>query len=277
MVKSTVKKVFSSVGLFDLLRYSFLYEIFLRVFRPAQIRGRESEGTFYRQTLGVLPAAAIIFDVGANKGFKAEVFARLAKTVVCVEPDRSNVQVLRAKFRSNPTVTVVDAAVGTEEGELMFNVIDAGSAYNTLSTKWVESLGHSEAGRPALTLSAQYPVKVVTLDSLIARFGTPHYIKIDVEGFELEVIRGLSRPVPYLSFELNLPDFRVEGLQIVERLSTIMPAARFNYCAEAAPDAFSTTQHLHGAEWMDAAAMSAMISATSEPYLEVYMRDGVAR
>ena len=274
MVKDTVKKLLTGVGAFDVLRYSFVYEAFLTVFRPAQVRARKAEVAFYRRAIGPLPADAVIFDVGGNRGFKSEVFVQLAARVVCVEPDRSNVEILRKKFRTTPAVTIVDAAVGAEAGELMFNVIEAGSAYNTLSTKWVESLGQADgAVRPALTLSEQYPVRVVTLDALIARHGAPHYVKIDVEGFELEVIRGLSTAVPYLSFELNLPDFRTEGLMIAERLATIMPGVRFNYCAEPAAEAFSSEQALHSADWLDLDAFGALLSSTTEPYLEVYAHD----
>ncbi len=276
MVKSTVKKLLNAVGLFDLFRYSFVYELFLRVFRPAQIRGRLSEIAFYQRSIGPIPESALIFDVGANRGFKSEVFMRLASKVIAVEPDRSNVEILRKKFRGNPSVVIADAAVGAELGELMFNVIDPGSAYNTLSTKWIESLEHADGGRPALKFTAQYPVKVVTLDVLIAQHGTPHYIKIDVEGFELEVIRGLSKRVPFISFELNLPDFRAEGLEIVQRLSTVMPNVLFNYCAEPAPDAFSTEQELKSAKWMSPVDFSALLSKTTEPYLEVYARDAGA-
>jgi len=278
MVKDTVKRLLTGVGAFDALRYSFVYEVFLTVFRPDQVRGRKAEVAFYRRALGPFPDDAVIFDVGGNRGFKSEVFVHLAPTVVCVEPDRSNVEILRKKFRSTPAVTIVDAAVGAEAGQLMFNVIEAGSAYNTLSTKWVESLGHADGtSRPALTLQEQYPVRVVTLDAMIARHGTPHYIKVDVEGFELEVIQGLSSPVPYLSFELNLPDFRAEGLMIAERLATIMPGVRFNYCAEPAAEAFSSQQDLKSAEWLDLDAFSALLSATTEPYLEVYARDARGR
>jgi FkbM family methyltransferase len=276
MVKSTAKKLLTAVGLFDLLRYSFLYELFLRVFRPAQIRGRLSEIAFYQRAIGPIPDAATIFDVGGNRGFKTEVFMRLAKQVICVEPDRSNVDILRKKFRGNAAVTIVDAAVGAEAGQLMFNVIDPGSAYNTLSTKWIESLEHADGGRPALKLTEQYPVKVVTLDALIAQHGTPHYIKIDVEGFELEVIRGLSKPVPFISFELNLPDFRTEGLEILQILAKVMPNVLFNYCSEPAPDAFSTEQELKSAKWMSPSDFAALLSSTTEPYLEVYARDASA-
>ncbi len=44
-------------------------------------------------------------------------------------------------------------------------------------------------------------VPVTTLDALIERHGLPRFCKLDVEGFEAEVLRGLSQPIPLLSFE----------------------------------------------------------------------------
>jgi hypothetical protein len=46
-------------------------------------------------------------------------------------------------------------------------------------------------------------VPLVTLDELIARYGEPQFCKIDVEGFEHEVLSGLSQPLPALSFALT--------------------------------------------------------------------------
>ena len=43
---------------------------------------------------------------------------------------------------------------------------------------------------------------------MIKKYGMPHFCKIDVEVFEYEVLRGLSQPIPYLSFE-----FAVESLE----------------------------------------------------------------
>ncbi|MFC1722424.1 FkbM family methyltransferase [Patescibacteria group bacterium] len=44
-------------------------------------------------------------------------------------------------------------------------------------------------------------VELTTLDNLISEYGIPTYIKIDVEGYEVEVLKGLKNPVKTLTFE----------------------------------------------------------------------------
>ena len=46
-------------------------------------------------------------------------------------------------------------------------------------------------------------VEVITLDELIKTYGLPNYIKIDVEGFELDVLQGLTQKAGIISFEFT--------------------------------------------------------------------------
>jgi hypothetical protein len=69
-------------------------------------------------------------------------------------------------------------------------------------------------------------VRVTTLDALIERFGVPRFCKIDVEGFEREVLRGLSRPIPFVSFEFSRELF-TDAVDCMKQLAELGPT-RFN-------------------------------------------------
>lgn len=69
-----------------------------------------------------------------------------------------------------------------------------------MSDDWREAVQRS--GRfSEYEWSEEISIEVSTLDAEIGRHGVPAFCKIDVEGYEYEVLRGLSRPVPALSIE----------------------------------------------------------------------------
>ena len=68
---------------------------------------------------------------------------------------------------------------------------------STLSEHW-------KKGRFSnLKWEKEIEIEITTLDHLINTFGEPDYIKVDVEGFELNVIKGLSKKVGIISFEIT--------------------------------------------------------------------------
>jgi hypothetical protein len=68
---------------------------------------------------------------------------------------------------------------------------------------------------------------------LMKEYGVPDFIKIDTEGFELEVIKGLSTPVKALSFEYTLPHLREQVIICVDLLDELYKKkALFNICRD---------------------------------------------
>jgi FkbM family methyltransferase len=164
----------------------------------------------------------IVFDVGANVGDKADVFRHLAGRVLCLEADPDTSAILRHRFRKRSEVTVESCAVGDRDGQAQLNRKPY-CGFNTLSEKWASAMD-----RQNVMTTDVVSVPMTTLDQLILRYGRPDYIKIDVEGYELPVVRGLTSSVPILSFECNLPTFRTESNQVLDHLLTLDPAVRFN-------------------------------------------------
>jgi len=154
---------------------------------------REERLAFYRDVAfyrKLIPRAALCFDVGANVGAKSEALLFAGARVVSFEPHPDLWCELRARCRS-PDWTLVPTAVGSAPVLGTFYTKDL-SGNSSLDQDWKGSK------------AASYTVPVFTLDLAIARWGAPYYCKIDVEGWETQVISGLSASMPLLSFEYHL-------------------------------------------------------------------------
>ena len=121
---------------------------------------------------------------------------------------------------------------------------------SSLSPAWIESVKASGrfGGR---RWDRKVIVPVTTLDQLIQEHGLPRFCKIDVEGFELEVLRGLTQPLPALSFEFT-PEFIEAAVDCLRYLDGL-GEARFNY-------SIGESMHLALPEWVDAAAMTSILT-----------------
>jgi FkbM family methyltransferase len=256
--------------LLERARASRLYDAYWRIADPAVLLRRDEELAFYEALLEEGAKGAVVFDIGANQGAKTDVFLRLGASVVAVEPDELNQNVLYRKFHSYRfrarAVTVVPVAVTEVDGSDVLWVDEPGSGKNTLSQRWVDTL-RSDDSRfgHRLNFAEQRRVATTTLDSLVARFGEPLFIKIDVEGAEVRVLRGLRRPIRYLSFEVNLPEFLDDGLECVAQLRRLESEYRFNYVRGA-------EMRLVLTEWLSADAFSEVLSSCPDASIEVFAR-----
>jgi FkbM family methyltransferase len=144
----------------------------------------------------------LVFDVGAHVGDRVAAFRRLGARVVAVEPQPALRTTLKLLRGWDGAVAIEPVALGRAEGKVELKLNLDNPTVSTASRDFIRAA----AGAPGWkgqewTRTAVVPM--TTLDALIARHGAPAFIKIDVEGFEADVLAGLSRPVAALSFEFT--------------------------------------------------------------------------
>jgi hypothetical protein len=95
------------------------------------------------------------------------------------------------------------------------------STLSTLSPEWIDAM--TQSGRfGGMNWNKKQRVKVNTLDQLIKTFGVPDFVKVDVEGFEEQVVAGLSQPVGVISLEIT-PEFLDKTNRCIDRFLSIAP------------------------------------------------------
>ena len=150
----------------------------------SSIAGRGNyEARFSRELLAAVHPGDTVWDVGANVGVYATQFAqRQAQNVICFEPAPAAIAELRrladATRGPNP-VRIMPIALGKERGTVAFSA-DGASPNN--------QIGVSDGSTPTIE------IQVRSADEALTEFALPHpdVIKIDVEGYELEVVEGAT-------------------------------------------------------------------------------------
>ena len=175
----------------------------------------DSRRAFYSQFIA---PGELVFDIGANLGNRTKVFHRLGALVIAVEPQPSCADFLLSVLGDSPRFHLLRKAIGAEEGEAEMLVCNA-HMISSLSAEWVRSV--VESGRfKEYTWDQRIKVPIDTLDNLITSHGRPTFIKIDVEGFEDQVIAGLHTQVRALSMEFT-PEFMESTRRCIAHLCRI--------------------------------------------------------
>ncbi len=139
----------------------------------------------------------LVYDVGAHKGDKTKLYLKAGARVLCVDPQPACVEALQKRFAKDDRVAIEGVGLAGEPGTLELSICDEAPTISTFSDEWKE-------GRFAdYKWDRKVQVPVTTLDALIAKHGKPAYCKIDVEGFELQVLSGLSQHAGVVSIEFT--------------------------------------------------------------------------
>ncbi len=179
------------------------------LFNRSKYLRRRRMARFYSQFIA---SGDLVFDIGANVGVYAEILSGLGARVVAVEPNPECVRLLKSLER-RASLVVVPCAAGDAPGKLVLRLSD-NSQLSSANPEWQKQVDSSKLHQGS-HWRAEISVDTVTLDQLHGRFGLPAFVKIDVEGLDDKVLRGMSFRPGVVTFEYNrlLPSVAMRCLE----------------------------------------------------------------
>lgn len=155
--------------------------------------------------------ADLIYDVGMNNGDDTAYYLSRGFRVVAIEANQVLAEQVSKRFDREIVagkLTILNVGVADTEGTLPFWICDEKSEWS--------SFDRAIASRDGMA-HHQISIPCRTFRSILAEFGTPQYLKLDIEEAEMCCLRGLGTDLPkYVSFERSAPP--VDSLTLMSNL-----------------------------------------------------------
>ena len=169
----------------------------------------------YHEILKLINEGDLYFDIGAHLGEKSKPFIEKKVRTIMVEPIPTCVKNLKRLYSNNSIVKIIPKGLGSKNSKKILSINKQMPTISTFAKHW-------KSGRFSnLKWNNKIQIQITTLDNLIKKFGNPQYIKIDVEGYELNVLKGLTKKSGIISFEITSEFFSeaIKCLNYLKKLS----------------------------------------------------------
>lgn len=167
----------------------------------------------------------ILFDIGANRGDAVIAGLNKGYKVIALEPGPRVFKELVSNFIYNTNVVPLKFAVSDSDDSLVefYECVEDG--LSTIERSWLTDPSMPYEGKEFRTISAT----TITIDTLAKIYGSPDFIKIDVEGAEWSVFRGMTKKYGMLTFEwtINTIDEHIKQIDYLKSLGYKKIAPQF--------------------------------------------------
>ena len=152
----------------------------LKILKTFISTNTEYEYRFHNEMIKSLKKDMTVFDIGANIGLYTKIFAEKVKEkghVFAFEPSHESALKINDLRTTYPWITIIESVIGDEDKDVMFEI----------NEKNPTSVVNKVASNPN---NNNVKKEMITIDSICKKYKIPNLIKIDVEGFELNVLNG---------------------------------------------------------------------------------------
>ena len=172
-----------------------------------------------------------VIDVGVNRGQSIDLFRKINQNVEIYgfEPNPRLFDYLIVKYANNNKINLYKLGCSDNNGKKLFyeNILDESSGFEEINYKseWVKKKSKILGIKSKHLISKKYYVNVIALSDFLKPKQKIDLIKIDVEGHEYKVLRGLFKKyidIRFIQFEVhsdNMYKNSVDYIKIVELLN----------------------------------------------------------